>query len=380
MTALAACTAHTHYAYRGSPPDSPGVSATSVFDHRHTPSAVSLIGETNRAEGYATQHFRMQAGFTNGQPGNRITGTYFDSRRPGQKALVIVLPVWGVSSYPSDRITEAILRRSQGAMNVLQVDGERRLMDWEAIEHAADYRDFVQKTGDSARRLRHTVEDLRRLLDWGEARPEIDAHRIGLVGFSISAVVGSLVIQNDARVRSAALVMGGADIAAILRRCPRSKGRTRIGVTEQIGLSAQQYEQTIEALFEGLDPSDQPRPAHPDSLLMVDAARDECIPESSRNRWWRALGQPERITMHYGHRGAFLAMTPLGFYFLRDRIYEHLAGELLGTGRGSRIASTGRSTAESFNCSCARGAGRAARSRCIRWAPKHRGKPGPMPR
>lgn len=91
-----------------------------------------------------------------------------------------------------------------------------------------------------------------------------------------------------------------------------------------LGLELREYEQVINGIFEELDPAHYPNRVDPRSVLIVDAGKDDCIPEASRRAWWETLGRPERISMNYSHRGSFLAMTPLGFNLLRNKVYEHL--------------------------------------------------------
>jgi len=300
----------------------------SVFDYRSSPKDLTLGEQAGSKFGYATRRFSMPAGFEIGQPGNRMTGTYYISPLPGPKPLVIVLPVWGVSEYPSVKMARAILKRSDGRMNVLRVDGEQRMLPWKRIEQSASLDEFVAGISNAARRLKHAVIDTRRLIDWARTRREIEPDRIGLVGFSISAITGTLVAQSDPRIRASALVMGGAEIGKIVSECPGNEQDTREGIMDNLGLDLAAYQQTINAVFEGLDPADYPHRVDPSTVLIVDAGRDECIPEVSREAWWEALGRPERISMNYSHRGSFLAMTPLGFNFLREKIYEHLAETL----------------------------------------------------
>lgn len=326
--ALAGCISHQYYPLherfvRASHPP-----PLKIFDYRPSRGSVRLSQPQGSRFGYATRRFTMPASFENGQPANLVTGTYYDSGRPGRRPLVIVLPVWGVSEYPSTKMTHAILKRSGGSINVLRIEGDNRLMAWKEIEHAATVRDFVEEVANSAQRFKHSVIDVRRLIDWAQTRDEIAGDRIGLVGFSISAISATLVVQSDPRVRSSALVMGGADIASIMAECPGNEQETREGVMERLGLSLRAYKQTVAVLFEGLDPTDYPNRVNPASILAVDAAKDDCIPAHAREAWWNALGRPERISMNYSHRGSFMGMTPLGFNFLRKRVYEHLAQTL----------------------------------------------------
>lgn len=299
-----------------------------VFEYRRSPDDLVLREPDDHKHGYVTRRFSMPASFENGQPGNRLTGTYYASTAPGAKPLIVVLPVWGVSEYPSVKMANAILKRSRGGMNVLRVDGKRRLVPWKRIGRSKNRATFNSRIANAARRLRHAVIDARRLLDWAGTRAEIDSRRIGLVGFSVSAVTGSLVVQSDARVRASALVMGGAEIGRIVSKCPGNEKETRQAIMRNLGLSQSEYRRALDEAFDGLDPADYPNHVDPGSILIVDAGRDECIPEASREAWWQALGYPERISMNYSHRGSFLAMTPLGFNFLRRVVYQHLAEHL----------------------------------------------------
>jgi len=306
-----------------------------IFDYRPTPGRLVLENTGSRRRGYSIHRFSMPAGFENGQPDNLLTGTYYASSLPGRRPLVVILPVWGVSEYPSTSMAGALVNRSRGGMNVLRVDGKRRLLPWESIARSSTPEQFAARLSNAAERLRHAVIDARRLIDWAGKRREIDPDRIGLVGFSISAVTGSLVVQSDPRIRAAALVMGGAQISRIVSRCPGNEEETRSRIMHNLGLDLADYERSIRQAFRGLDPADYPHRVDPHGILLVDAGKDDCIPGESREAWWETLGRPERISMNYSHRGSFLAMTPLGFNFLKKRIYEHLAGTLRAEGRES---------------------------------------------
>lgn len=322
---LAACVSHVRYPLEGRFLKVSRAPALEMFAYAPgTADEVELHDARRQEHGYATWRFSMPGSFENGQPGNRLTGTYYDSGLPGRKPLVIVLPVWGVSEYPSTMMTRAILRRSGGRMNVLRVDGRNRLMAWKNIEHSATADEFISRVSNSAKRLKHAVIDVRRLIDWARTRGEVDNGRIGLVGFSVSAVSGTLVMQSDSRVKSGALIMGGAMIGKIVSECPGNEQSTREAVIRNLGFSVVEYERTVTALFEGLDPTDYPNRVNPGSILITDAGKDDCIPREARDAWWEALGRPERLSFNYDHRRSFLSMTPLGFNFLRRRIYEHL--------------------------------------------------------
>jgi len=329
MAGLSGCVSHVHY-----PLEAPSVTASAapapvgLFDYDGAAGSPALRRGAGRERGYATHRLSMPASFENGQPDNLVTGTYYASPSPGKKPLVIVLPVWGVSDYPSTKMTKTILRRSDGSMNVLRIDGKKRLVDWKAIEQAATRREFIDGVANAARRLKHAVIDIRRLVDWAQTSGEIDDSRIGLIGFSISALSGTLATQIDSRIQSSVLVMGGAEIGRIVSQCPGNEKKTRDAILERLDIGLQAYQQTVDELFAGLDPVDYPSRADPRDILIVDARKDECIPARSREAWWQSLGRPERLSFNYSHRQSFLAMTPLGLNFLRRKAYDHLARTL----------------------------------------------------
>jgi hypothetical protein len=61
---------------------------------------------------------------------------------------------------------------------------------------------------------------------------------------------------------------------------------------------------------------------------MFDADKDDCMPAESRDGLWEALGRPERYSLKYKHEKSFLAMTPLGFFWMREKVYDFLADKL----------------------------------------------------
>lgn len=107
---------------------------------------------------------------------------------------------------------------------------------------------------------RQAVTDLSRALDALGSLPEIDADRIAYVAFSLGAILGSLFIPYDARVRAAVLAVGGAGI-----------GPAAVDPTAHIAAFA-------------------PRP-----LLFVNASRDERIPRAAAEALHAAARDPKEV-------------------------------------------------------------------------------------
>jgi dienelactone hydrolase len=268
----------------------------------------------------------------NGQAGNLITATYYQGKRAGAKPLVIVLPIWGIHEYPSNTISAGLRTRGAGTINVLQILGERPLFDWDALDDVESEAEFFRMLDRMIDRFVATVIDIRRLVDWAATRPDVDRERIGLIGFSMSALVASVALANEPRLAAGILVMGGADLHETLAACDHEIERARERILERLDWSLDQFKRELQRELAGINPARFAGMADPSRVLIVEAAKDTCVPKSARDRLWRAFGRPERIAYLYDHRTAFLAMTFLGGYSLQRQVYRFLDRALVEHG------------------------------------------------
>jgi hypothetical protein len=155
----------------------------------------------------------------NGQPGNLVRALYYRSKLSGQKNVVIVLPIWGTHTYPSRKMARSLLKYSDGRMNVLRILDGDYLFDWDAMKSAPTEQQLMATMRRMTKRVRTHVIDIRRSIDWLEQQPDIDPDRIALVGFSMAAMVGSLVVANETRVAASVLAMGGANLHEMFATC-----------------------------------------------------------------------------------------------------------------------------------------------------------------
>lgn len=268
----------------------------------------------------------------NGHPQNLAEGLYFRSRDPGAKKLVVVMPIWGTSTYPPAKISRGYARRAGKDTHVIWVYGSAPLFPWDQLAAAPTEDEFVALAKDSAERYVAAVRDMRRLMDWAATREEIDASRIGFVGFSMSALVTATILANDARPAAAVLMMGAANFADIFTTCHDRAGEVRNHALNAFGWTIDEYHDFFQELFGPADPVRYVGAFDPERILMIDAMFDDCMPESSRAALWEVTGHPKRITLLYKHRSSFYSLTPLGLNFSRRKIYQFL-DSALGTDR-----------------------------------------------
>jgi dienelactone hydrolase len=274
---------------------------------------------------YRVRYVRFPSVGDNGQPDNLVRGKYYESKLPGRKPMVIVLPIWGRHVYPSEKMTAYLKRRSGGRVNVFLMEGEEHLIDWQALVGAADEAAYLDLWEQGAQREWVTITDIRRTIDWAETRADLDPERIGLVGFSHGAMVAGAVAAQEPRLAATALVMGGALAHQVLTRCPLTRSEpAKAKAAADFGWSLEDLERRLEPIFAPLDAASYPGRVDPSRVLIVEAARDQCMTQSSRKALWKAMSRPQRLLLDYRHKQAFLAMTPLGFNWLRRQIWDFL--------------------------------------------------------
>jgi dienelactone hydrolase len=266
----------------------------------------------------------------NNQKDNLVTAKYYRSTLPGSHPLVVVLPIWGSHTYPPRKFSSSIQRRSNGAVHVLHVQGDAYLANWSGIIDAADEAEFLELWREAVDRQLVTIIDTRRLIDWAEQQPEIDADRVALIGCSLGAFVAGTIATQEPRLAATVTVMGGSHLNSVIATCDGARStRVQATASERFGWNREELAAQLAPIMGVVDPASYPDRVDPRRVLIIEAGRDKCVPEKSREDFWLALGKPERISMNYDHEPAFYSMTPLGLSWMRRRIWEFLEPRLL---------------------------------------------------
>jgi len=322
---VAGCASHTLVPYdaqRSSPPVATSAVAP-IYPYQRQPISVHNRDLSDKeTDSYSVRQLELDSIDENGQSNDRLTGLYFQGKPPGRKPLVIVLPIWGSYTYPPYAISAGLRRRSEGEINVLRVGGESFVLDWEDMAEAPTKEAFLDEMAAGLTRVRANVVDVSRIIDWAEVQPDVDPERIGLIGFSHGGITAGLVAVNEPRLAATIIVMGGAHPDRIFATCPGRVGKLREIILDRFDWTAEEYQTALEPICEPYDAAAYPGRADPARILIIDAAKDHCIPPDAREALWEVLGRPQRISLNYGHKKAFLSMTPLGFNWMRKQIYR----------------------------------------------------------
>lgn len=331
VLSLTACTSNIHIPFAGQAPVPVDVeernASSTLFAYPKQEIIVSNHDLRSDHHGYRLKRIQIPAQNDHGPASNRISFRYYKHEKQDPRPLVIVLPIYGSYTYPSEKITAGLLKMDS-PVNIALLEYDAHLFDFEGLAAAQTEADAIRILGDTRDDIVAGVVDVRRVIDWAEQQSNIDADRIAVVSFSMSANIGALLAQHEPRLRAGIIVMGAAQFHEILLVCPGRPGQAREAVMQRFGWSEQQYRQQLLDSLGTVDPEAYPGMADPSRLLVIDAYYDECMPQATRDALWESLGQPERISYRYSHKRSFFAMTPLGFNVMRRRIYEFVQSKL----------------------------------------------------
>lgn len=150
----------------------------------------------------------------------------------------------------------------------------------------------LKETGrlDALRALRRrgalTVIETRRLVDYLQTRPDIDAARLYLCGASYGAITGSTAAAFDKRFRAVVLVYGGGNLRVLLSSAAAAREAGKwLPVVSRIG-----------AFFQSPgDPVKYVKGISPRPVLFQNGTHDSLIPTAAAQALYDAAAQPKEI-------------------------------------------------------------------------------------
>jgi len=165
-----------------------------------------------------------------------------------------------------------------------------------------------------------SVIEIRQIIDWAGTRPEIDQHRVGLVGISLGGFVSAIAMGIDRRIKAGVFIAAGGNAEKITwnsRSEAIAKGHTCTR-GECAEIRAHYPEYLAEVADKGFDnvvpvkgcfqtdpltfaPYLRQRP-----VLMINALWDEAIPREAALEFWEACGKPAILWLPGTHVSIWL--------------------------------------------------------------------------
>jgi len=297
------------------------------YEYRKTASPATLERQGVAADGqYETYVLALPAVETNGQGPLPASVQYLKLKTPGKKKLVIVVPIYGSVSFASTMMARHLIEWQKQDTNVLLILDANEIFDGD-IERAPimmTEAELLQGVQRCVTRFRNAVINIRRMVDWAETVDEIDAARIGVVGFSIGASVANVAMGVDARIAAGAFVLPSTKLHEILAYGHVPRWQASIDrVRENLTLTPGAFAQKVEPILRSIDPIHFSKSIDPTRVLLIEAAQDSYVPALARKLHWEALGRPRTIRIDYDHKTAFLlSMTFLSRHFTAQAIAE----------------------------------------------------------
>jgi carboxymethylenebutenolidase len=209
-----------------------------------------------------------------------------DGPHPG----VMVFPIRGGSHLVSEALSKSLTNRGYVTLRL-----ERRRV----FQHSDPEGDFEVP----AARLRDSLVDARRLLDWFAARTEVDGERIGVAGVSLGGIMAATLLGMDDRIGAGFFIMAGGGLPEIIHdsKDPRLVS-FRDGVQGSEGeVDRKAFVEAMRPTTEDLDPLSFAPNVEPDRALIVSARFDRVVPPERTEALWEAMGRPRWIKVPSNH-------------------------------------------------------------------------------
>lgn len=303
------------------------------YEYRKTVSPATLERQSISADGqYETYALTLASMGDNGQGQLLETAEYLKAKTPGKKKLVIVVPIYGSISFASKMMARQLIETQKQDTNVLLIQDANEIFDGD-IERAPimmTEAELLQGVQRCVARFRHVAIVIRRLIDWAETVEEIDAARIGVVGFSIGASVANVTMGVDARIAAGAFVLPSTGLHEIFAYGHVPHWQESIDrIRTNLHLTPDELARKVEPILRSIDPIHFSQSIDPNRVLLIEAAQDSYVPAQARKLHWEALGRPQLIRIDYDHKAALLlSMTFLSRSFTERAIItffdEHL--------------------------------------------------------
>ena len=155
--------------------------------------------------------------------------------------------------------------------------------------------------------IRRTVVENRAFLAWVAAQREVDPQRMGLVGVSLGAIVGTVLTAMEPRIQAASLLMAGGDLPALL--VDTGEGRVASWAALERArshLTDAGLERELRAVL-WTDPANVAAYIDSRRVFLFTAQLDGVVLRRNSELLWEALGRPHRLLAPLGHYTAAIA-------------------------------------------------------------------------
>jgi dienelactone hydrolase len=295
---MAACTTHVPLAsdYRG--PDLLPAAAVAEVVLQSEPLAIGDDTALRDRAGFVVRPLSVKSAV---DPTQSIEFEYYDVDGDERRPVIVLLPVFkGVPAIPR---FFARYFANQGWAAIVVLRGH------DPLEALVEPEASVQRS----------LADYRRVLDWVEGEPELDAKRVGVFGVSLGAIDAVVLAALDRRVDALVVAMAGGDVPYLAQSTNyRRVVREIQDLADREGISREAWTARLEDEIK-TDPLRLARYIDAHRVLMIVTRTDAIVPFEAQQKLRASLGSPETIYLRTGHRSSVLLFpklrsTAFGFF------------------------------------------------------------------
>jgi hypothetical protein len=168
--------------------------------------------------------------------------------------------------------------------------------------------------------FRQAVSDVRRAVDWAEEQASIDSGKIGVLGVSLGAIIASIDASVEPRIRYAALLLGGGDVAHII-------WHSSITITTRDALRRRGWtEDSLRQELADVEPLNYVTAELGERTFLIGALFDTVVPAADTAKLHQTLGSPPMLWLETNHYGAILVQRRV-FGLVAEFFEKRFAGE-----------------------------------------------------
>ena len=274
------------------------------------PPIVDNLKLAKEKKSYRVFDVTLNTGVEGSDDESAITFEFYEKGKDEPSPVVLLLPILNGQKDLMRPFAKHFARNGYAAVIVDTVQRKTLLEDLANPERA----------------IRQTVQRHRRVIDWVESRPDLDASRLVVFGASLGGFNALFLAALDGRVSAVAPALVGGSLSDVL--VTSSERRIKEAVDKAKAELSFDDKQLREHLNENIE-TDTLKVAlhvHADRVLMVLARFDKAVPYDRQVELHEAMGLPEAITLPTGHVSAALYL-----FYLRSKLLRFFDRKLAET-------------------------------------------------
>lgn len=256
-------------------------------------------------------------------PINNVRMILYEQREKGP--LILIFPINGGNYFVENFFASYLSDRGYNCAIV------RRKTD-DFLEGMADSKDLCKID----EMLWYDVYSGKIATDWVSSRNSVDKKKIGVFGISRGGITAASFSSLERRVSASIIAMASGDLYDLISKIPEEGIRRRVDRVKRTNkLTDEQLRLLLKEVI-SLDPINVAGSLDSSKVLFVSTLFDKIIPFEAQYKLRRVIGNPEAITLPFGHYWAAAALP-----FMVNDAYHFYGRKFLALDKKDEIKNFG---------------------------------------